>query len=492
MLLPASHVLSNLASEYARATQSAASTLSGSASQSTDMALRLLIARQRGGAAALHAQLTGLTELLFGLAAQLPPDGVWQVPLDRITARVQSLRTDTNLDALETGWRELLVDAEHFVVAAQAGALSKTQGAAIRRALTAWEIGDLQAQAPALPNSSDSHSTALTAERLTAYLRERFRDSALAVSGVQELSGGFGKQTFLFTAQGAALQGDFVLRRDMAVPMFDNDCHRIHKEYAVIRAAHALGFPAPEALWLDVEHRTLPGGDFLVMRRAPGTAGGNVFRAQGAIPGDLAQTLAEILARLHRLPAMPELAQLTDSIASELWDLPLEHCVRRYLENWLALFQREPHLSSPAIISQFGWLLDNIPPMPGKPVLLHGDIGFHNFLFDEGRLTAVLDWEFAHLGDPAEDLAYVRNTLGASLDWNDFLARYQAAGGVAVEESRIHFFQIWGHLRNAAASSLVSAKFANGLVGDLKLVLLPHAYVPQFLSAAQSLIEQAP
>jgi Ser/Thr protein kinase RdoA (MazF antagonist) len=43
----------------------------------------------------------------------------------------------------------------------------------------------------------------------------------------------------------------------------------------------------------------------------------------------------------------------------------------------------------------------------GGEVLVHGDFGPQNMLFgDDGRLTGVVDWEFAHLGEPIEDLAW--------------------------------------------------------------------------------------
>ena len=47
------------------------------------------------------------------------------------------------------------------------------------------------------------------------------------------------------------------------------------------------------------------------------------------------------------------------------------------------------------------------PAGPGH-VLVHGDYGPNNVLLDPaGReITAVLDWEWAHAGDPAEDLAW--------------------------------------------------------------------------------------
>jgi aminoglycoside phosphotransferase (APT) family kinase protein len=42
--------------------------------------------------------------------------------------------------------------------------------------------------------------------------------------------------------------------------------------------------------------------------------------------------------------------------------------------------------------------------------LVHGDPGAHNLLWD-GQLTALLDWEWAGLGDPLTDLAWVCWTL---------------------------------------------------------------------------------
>jgi hypothetical protein len=47
-------------------------------------------------------------------------------------------------------------------------------------------------------------------------------------------------------------------------------------------------------------------------------------------------------------------------------------------------------------------------PAGAGHVLVHGDYGPNNVLLDPARaeITAVLDWEWAHAGDPAEDLAW--------------------------------------------------------------------------------------
>lgn len=489
MLLPADRILGAIALELSQIEGLNGDSKQGSTRQSLDIGLRLLRTRERDGRKAIHTQLRQLSQALSPLL-----DSLCRIPgLEALTGELQAsieraLAKD-DLQLLEQEWRQVLAATADLVrQAGRAPQASQALHEQLSQALTQWEAADLQQQLEH-DDAAESGSTPFDGPQLQHYLQQRFDDQGLLVTRFQPLAGGFGKQTFLFEVEGSKLNGAFVMRRDTEEPLIDNDCHRIHQEYEVIRAVHAEGFPAPDAVWLDTEHALLPGGDFLIMTRAPGEPGGSVFAAQGAIPQDLTATLAGILARLHNLPPLSALKACNESINAERWALPLGECVDSYLRDWFETFLSEEHLPSPAIVSQFNWLLANVPQAAGTPVLLHGDIGFHNFLFDNGKLSAVLDWEFAHLGDPAEDLAYVRNTLGGALDWPAFMSAYQAAGGQPVEESRLRFFQVWGHLRNAASANIAAAKFADAQATGLKLVMLPHLYIPQFLRAAQAVID---
>jgi aminoglycoside phosphotransferase (APT) family kinase protein len=64
---------------------------------------------------------------------------------------------------------------------------------------------------------------------------------------------------------------------------------------------------------------------------------------------------------------------------------------------------------------------------PDAPVLIHGDAGLHNLLWDAG-IAALLDWEWAGWGAPLQDLAWVYWTIRwRNLDrrlWPLFLAGY--------------------------------------------------------------------
>lgn len=329
--------------------------------------------------------------------------------------------------------------------------------------------------------AAETQDVDMTPERLQRYLADRFSDETIRVTDFRALPGGYGKETTLFAVEGTALSGAFVMRRDRDAPTMDNDCHRVVNEYPVIRAAYERGFPAPEAVWVDTEHKLLPGGDFLIMTRAPGTTGGSVHGASGKVDSALIDLLAGSVARLHQLPPMRELGDLTNGIATELWDLPQQEVTRRYITSIRDLYMAEMVVPSPAVLALYGWLLDNIPASPDQPVLLHGDIGFHNFIVDEGRLSAVVDWEFSHIGDPADDVGYVRNTVGNSLDWGEFMAAYRAAGGPDLPEERVRFFQIWGHVRNLTASQLTTNCFETGRLDELKLGHVGHSMMAGFL-----------
>ena len=82
--------------------------------------------------------------------------------------------------------------------------------------------------------------------------------------------------------------------------------------------------------------------------------------------------------------------------------------------------------------------------------------GLHQ-LVDGAAVSVLLDWEFAHLGDPIEDVGWYAATMyrrehfieGA---WTqaDFLARYTARRGAEVEPDRLHFWQVLAMFKLAA------------------------------------------
>jgi aminoglycoside phosphotransferase (APT) family kinase protein len=102
-------------------------------------------------------------------------------------------------------------------------------------------------------------------------------------------------------------------------------------------------------------------------------------------------------------------------------------------------------------------------------------------MVNEGRVTAVLDWEFAHVGDSAEDLAYAQARLEGLVDWQHFLDEYLAAGGPPVAAERFGFYTIWRGVRNATCCAVGLAAFESGKNTDLRLAYAGRVLIHRYL-----------
>ena len=85
------------------------------------------------------------------------------------------------------------------------------------------------------------------------------------------------------------------------------------------------------------------------------------------------------------------------------------------------------------------------PVYDGPWFLCHGDVGPKNFMFEDGRITAIIDWEQAHLGDPMDDLAWWmfrgHEWLGAAGSLPDQLRLWSARTGIALDRSRLIWYR---------------------------------------------------
>jgi hypothetical protein len=80
---------------------------------------------------------------------------------------------------------------------------------------------------------------------------------------------------------------------------------------------------------------------------------------------------------------------------------------------WGDLYQRHVVHPEPAISFALDWLLRSAPGTDQPAVLVHGDIGPGNFMFEGRTVQALIDWEITHAGHPLEDLAcIIARTLG--------------------------------------------------------------------------------
>jgi hypothetical protein len=83
-----------------------------------------------------------------------------------------------------------------------------------------------------------------------------------------------------------------------------------------------------------------------------------------------------------------------------------------------------------------------LPVTDEEPSLVHGDAGAGNFMVAGGRVSGILDWELAHVGDPHEDIAWMW-MRGAHTSFGDprlRMTQYEAAGGRRLDPERMQWY----------------------------------------------------
>ncbi|MGH6650537.1 MAG: phosphotransferase family protein, partial [Sphingopyxis sp.] len=98
----------------------------------------------------------------------------------------------------------------------------------------------------------------------------------------------------------------------------------------------------------------------------------------------------------------------------------------------------------PLIHLSLNWLEANIPADLPAPVIVHGDAGPGNFLYNGDKVTALLDWELVHYGDPMADLAMlaIRMLFQGFVPLPQAFAAYEAAGGQKVDLPRLIYWRL--------------------------------------------------
>jgi len=124
--------------------------------------------------------------------------------------------------------------------------------------------------------------------------------------------------------------------------------------------------------------------------------------------------------------------------------------------NWWTRVWREDAVAPyPMLTLAEQWLRRNLPECR-EPVLVHGDFRTGNFMFDAetGEMTAVLDWELAHIGDFHEDLAWILQRLFATpaetgelmacglITREGLIKAYESATGSTVNRRTLAFYEI--------------------------------------------------
>ena len=282
-------------------------------------------------------------------------------------------------------------------------------------------------------------------------------------SGLERAAGGLSRENWSLDATWVDASGAqshrLMLMRDAAGTLLATDRTR---EFAVLKALEGTSVQAPKAHWMDPDGRWL-GGPSLIMDRMPGTCDYLVLNGDRPLEArlSLARSFTDLMARIHTIdwPARGLGAVL---------DVPTGAPSRVELAHWEAEYRRvrlEPH---PELDYVLAWMRLNAPQAEAI-VLVHGDFKPGNALIDGDHISAKLDWETAHLGDPLEDLGWVTNPvrkrehqIAGVWEREQIVAAYRALTGRQVDEAALRWWNVFSCWKLAVIQLTAVNEFVAG------------------------------
>lgn len=310
-------------------------------------------------------------------------------------------------------------------------------------------------------------------DALLQYLHGRGGFEWVREVSIDQAPGGFSKDTFLVRLSGeAGRRSGMVLRRDQVFrPLLTS----VADEAGVLSTLSQAGLPVPSPLWVEADPQHF-GAAVLATSWIEGSADEKRWSADPARAQRVLADAAELLARLHAFP-LDGIPADGSGVPGSRGDTPAA-----MVADIRVFWERILPAPNPLMERVLDWLAANAPTGFARRAIVHSDFGFHNLMVNEDRVVGLLDWEFWHVGDPREDLAYTRSFVERVMPWDDFRKLYEAAGGVASDARTDRFYSVLGGVRVAMGCyALQHAVLHEPEQLDSKMVYVGQSFANRFL-----------
>lgn len=229
----------------------------------------------------------------------------------------------------------------------------------------------------------------------------------------------------------------FVIRFDLLD--LPGVCRYVGEQIAYERT-RAAGIPGPEVVTLDLTRSLIP-YHYIILTRTEGTPLIDDWQTLNTTQQiDLGREAGHYLALMHEIEfeGFGKLGRLD----STPWPCWYDH-VDDFFERFASVLVQQQALDE-ATYTRLRTQIDRLRPLldlPGsRGRLVHSDYQFENVLHKDGRITAVLDYEWSIAGDPAWDFRID--------EWWDYdcpgIGRYMMEGYAAVRAlTDDHQLRVW-------------------------------------------------
>ncbi|MCJ2070326.1 phosphotransferase family protein [Methylobacterium sp. J-030] len=311
-------------------------------------------------------------------------------------------------------------------------------------------------------------------ERLRGWIAGRLDRPDLVIEEMRPLGGGSIQENRLVRCRFGGEQRGFVLRMDAPATIASSRSRA--EEFRILEAVWEAGVRVPEPVGFCADPAVI-GAPFALMGLVEGVGLGPRIAKDLTLGGDrerLTEALGRELARIHAA-LDPRAVPASLAFLGAPDPDPARAEIARLRENLDGIGARRP-----AIEWGLRWG-ERRAPACAAPTLVHRDFRTGNYMVDETGLTAVLDWEFAGWGDPAQDLGWFcaacwrfgRPDLeaGGIGSRAAFYRGYAEAGGRPIDPQSVAYWEVMAHLRWAVIALEQGARHVSGREFSLELAL---------------------
>lgn len=263
-------------------------------------------------------------------------------------------------------------------------------------------------------------------------------------------------------------------------------------QFAALKILENSAVPVPKVYWWSDDASVL-GAPFFVCERVPGSAPVPWFSSTSS--GFEESWRKRIGAQFVSALAAQHRCQWRNHLGFEEYaGVTEENAALTQVSFWEHAHARWALKPYPMLRWAMLWLHRNLPIAP-RVSLVHGDYRLGNFLEIDGRITAILDWELAHPGDPHEDLgwAFLPQYSGDSglvcrlLSQEDFIAQYEREAGFRVDLKSLHFYRVLSLVKLALTHIAAVRCFEDGRFHDIRMPAMGTQVAPVLRQIAKLL-----
>ena len=290
----------------------------------------------------------------------------------------------------------------------------------------------------------------------------KFTNKELSLLSFERVFGGASRETFrILVEDETGSEEKLILRRTQESSLIETSQST---EYLAYSAYQGTSVPVPAMIDINEDEAAL-GAPFMLMQQLEGVAA-SPFTPDAYSPHEeeLGQQFWSILGEIAK-------KDIKDDFINQFDNATEDPCWKKELDKWVTVIKEDFISIEPILEAGIRKLYKKPPKEPSKKSLVHGDYRNGNFLFNENKITGILDWEMAHIGDPLEDLGWALSPIWSwqdpskpayLIDRQASLSVWESSSGLAIDKNDLKWWELFACVKGMAIWISAGNEFKTG------------------------------